>query len=70
MSYLSSSPPSLRAMFRNEKTVPKISFASSSVVCADWPKTGGSPLAGADASEVGREDFPANELGRGSQRRL
>lgn len=31
-SHLSSSPPNLRTIFRREKTVPKISLASSSVV--------------------------------------
>ena len=43
-SHLSSSPPSLRTIFRREKTVPKMSFASSSVVRANWPKTAGTPV--------------------------
>lgn len=67
--YLSSSPPNFRTMFRNEKTVPNMSFASSSVVRSDCPKTGGTPLL-EGISEVGREGFPDIEVGRGSQRLL
>lgn len=52
-------------MFRNEKTVPNMSFASSSVVRADCPKTCGVPLL-EGISEVGREGFPDIEVGRGS----
>lgn len=64
-SYLSSSPPSLRTIFRREKTVPKTSFASSSLAFTVCP----SPIAPAWAS-VAREDLPTTEVGRGSQRRL
>lgn len=57
-------------MFRSEKTVPKISFASSSVVRVDGPETDVRPLATVGVSEVGREDLPTAEVGRGSQRLL
>lgn len=58
-------------MFRRENTVPKMSFASSSVVRADCPKTGaGISLPWMERSEVGREDLLVMEAGRGSQRRL
>lgn len=57
-------------MFRSEKTVPKISFASSSVVRVDGPETDARPLATVGVSEVGREDLPTVEVGRGSQRLL
>ena len=67
--YLSSSPPNFRVMFLREKTVPKMSLASSSVVRDDGPTTGGTPLLEA-SSEVGREDLLDIEGGRGSQRRL
>ncbi len=54
-------------MFRNEKTVPNMSFASSSAL-----KTGrdaaDSPLGALD-SEVGRVDL-LEEVGLGSHRRL
>lgn len=68
-SHLSSSPPSFRTIFRSEKTVPKTSFASSSVDRVDG-EVEGSPLATVGVSEVGREGFPATEAGRGSQRRV
>lgn len=65
---LSSSPPSLRTMFRSEKTVPNISFASSSALRA-W-RAGTVVLSGSFACDVGREVFPEDEVGLGSQRRL
>lgn len=64
-SYLSSSPPSLRTIFRNENTVPKTSFESSSVDRTVWPR----PV-GAAPETVSDRDFPTMEAGRGSQRRL
>lgn len=58
-------------MFRREKTVPKMSFASSSVVRADSPNTAGEPPAlWIERSDAGREDLLVIETGRGSQRRL
>jgi len=58
-------------MFRKEKTVPKMSFASSSVVRADCPNNAGvPPLFWIERSDVGREDLLVIETGRGSQRRL
>jgi hypothetical protein len=61
-SYLSSSPPNLRTMFRKENTVPNTSFASSSVERTVWPRPA--------RSDPEREPLPASEVGRGSQRRL
>lgn len=68
--YLSSSPPNLRTIFRKEKTVPNTSLASSSVVRADCPKTEVIPILEAGVSDVGLEDLPTTEAGRGNQRRL
>lgn len=69
--YLSSSPPSLRTIFRSEKTVPKMSFASSSAVNgARFPLPGAVPLLNGLTSEAGREDLLETDDGRGSQRRL
>lgn len=56
-------------MLRSEKTVPKMSFASSSFVRADCPNTGGTPFEDA-ISEVGRDDLLEIDAGRGSQRLL
>ena len=63
---LSSSPPSLRTMFRREKTVPNISFASSSALRTEraWPP----PFT--YAWEEGREVLPAEEIEGGSHRFL
>lgn len=67
MSHLSSSPPSLRTMFRSENTVPNTNFESSSVARIVWPVPAGPGWAGPSAF---REDFPMIDAGRGSQRRL
>lgn len=55
-------------MFRREKTVPNMSFASSSALNAC--RTGAATPSGNFACDVGREAFPEEEVGRGSQRRL
>jgi hypothetical protein len=68
MSYLSSSPPSFRTMLRKEKTVPKMSLASSSALKAGRDEDV-NPLS-AFASDAGREALPPDEVGLGSQRRL
>jgi hypothetical protein len=64
--YVSSSPPSLRTMLRSEKTVPKMSFASSSGLKAGRPGFVDTPLLRGTASKVGREDLLPVEMGRGS----
>lgn len=64
--YLSSSPPSFRTMLRREKTVPKMSFASSSAVRFDCSEPGATPC----ESDVGRAGLPPIVAARGSQRRL
>ena len=68
LSYLSSSPPSFRTMFRKENTVPKMSFASSSALRAGRDEDA-NPL-GAFTSEAGREALLPEEVGLGIQRRL
>lgn len=55
-------------MFRSEKTVPNMSFASSSALKA-W-RTGTALPSESFACDVGREVLPEDEVGRGSQRRL
>ena len=70
LTYLSSSPPSLRTMFRSEKTVPKMSFASSSALKVGLPVPVDTPLLRGVVSKVGREDALPVEIGRGSHRRL
>lgn len=66
--YLSSSPPSLRTMFRKEKTVPNTNLASSSVIRAYFSRSE-IALCEPVLSDVGREDLPDADTGRGSQRR-
>ena len=68
VSHLSSSPPSLRTIFRKENTVPNMSFASSSALRAGREEAV-NPL-GAFASEAGRGALLPEEDGLGSQRRL
>jgi hypothetical protein len=68
ISYLSSSPPSLRTMLRRENTVPKISLASSSALRAGRDEDA-NPL-GTFTSEAGREALLLEDVGLGSQRRL
>jgi hypothetical protein len=58
----------LRTIFLREKTVPNMSFASSSALSA-W-RTGATTPSGSLARDGGREVLPEEEVGRGSQRRL
>src|SRR5436190_5532187 len=60
--YLSSGPPSLRTIFRNEKIVPKMSFASSCALnfvglALAGPKFAGAPVLAKLDSEVGLAFF-------------
>ena len=66
--YLSSPPPSFRTIFRREKTVPKMSLASSSALNAG--REVGAVLLLDRASDSGRAGLPEAEGGRGSHRRL
>ena len=68
VSHLSSSPPSLRTIFRKENTVPNMSFASSSALKAGREEDA-NPL-GAFASDAGGGALIPEEVGLGSQRRL
>ena len=58
-------------MLRSEYTVPKTSLASSSALNgARCGAVVGVPLLRIVESEVGRDAFPLEEMGRGSQTRL
>jgi hypothetical protein len=66
--HLSSGPPSFRTIFRNEKIVPKMSFASSWALnrvgraLAD-PISGAAPWLAALEPEMGLVDVPLEEIG-------
>jgi len=65
---LSSGPPSLRTMFRSEKMVPKISFASSSALRPGRRPEPWTPLLSSLLASVGgREVRVSLERGRGGQ---
>jgi hypothetical protein len=68
--YLSSGPPSFLTIFRNENTVPNMSFASSLALnlagrALAGPRSGGgAPLIDTFGSDIGRFVVPESEGGR------